>query len=113
MSEPGAVISSEFQGYHEMPIVLASNYARVMSTVWPELTLAERKKMLHAVEMNVSGGNQYVKEIWTTGFPEALCAELDTEKLSQDELLPCLGDNSVAYMNAWNRFNGLQPFLKH
>lgn len=94
----------------EMPTVVAAEYGRGMTMHWQEITVEDKKALFEAIEINVNSKNQAVVGVWATGFLEALCAELDKQKLAINEVLQYVGEESLEYMNAWNEFNGVKPY---
>ncbi|HET7489947.1 MAG TPA: hypothetical protein VFJ85_18620 [Acidimicrobiales bacterium] len=126
MSEPGAAAAEalaasssaladedrayiESEGWVPPPIVRAAILARALVVHFAEIPAEERGAILSVAERFMVTGDDGDKAAVATGFLEALANAGDRSEIDMDRLWSELGEESKAYLRAWDEFNGITP----
>jgi len=79
---------------------------RCLSSECEAISLEENKSIWACVEDLLVSGNEEVKNGIATGFVEAVLGDVSSGRLKADTFAGLLGEETVKYCKAWNRFTG-------
>lgn len=88
----------------EMPVLWMSGVGHAVAAALPGLPAASQRAVLDLVEDGMASGSELLRTALATGLLEALANDMDRARVPRDLVVPFLGAQSKAYLDAWDAF---------
>ena len=82
------------------------DYAHFLAKSFEDLEWSEKRDAFQYIEDCVVSNDDIARDSATTGFLEAIMNSIDNGRMTLDQVRDYIGEKSLAYCIAWDRFNG-------
>ena len=88
----------------DTPVLWMSSVGHALAVVLPGLTSTSQHALFAVVERGMSSGSELLRTTVATGLLEALTHDMDRAVVARSLVLPLLGVQSRAYLDAWDTY---------
>lgn len=88
----------------EMPVLWMSGVGHAVAEALPGLPVAAQRAVFDVIENGMASGTELLRTAVATGLLEALANDMDRARGLRALVVPLLGAQSKAYLQAWDSF---------